>query len=82
MTKFTGARLLITEFNHSRAITFGAITFTDITMAINGTINTVIIIAISSEVIATTRAGFGFFVGHGLAIVLIFLVKVVDSYGD
>ena len=47
------------KFNSATAITFGAIAVTDVTMAINGTILAVIIIAVSSEVVATADTFFG-----------------------
>jgi hypothetical protein len=68
-----------TEFNFSGTIALGAITFSEIEIAVKGTINTVIIIAVSSERVTATNAFFGFSGQHGL--VLIFLVKVIDGQG-
>ena len=70
---------MITELNHSATITLGTVAFTEITIIINGTIGTIVIVLKSAEVIPAAQAGFGFFAGHGL--VLIFLVEVIESQG-
>jgi len=59
MTEFARTGFLTAELDDSQAITLRAITVTDITMAINGTIFTVIIIAVGSEVVTTEGAFLG-----------------------
>jgi len=56
---------LVSEFNQSTTITLGAITFTSIALAINGTAWAVIIVLKGEEVIPTTPALSGFSFGHG-----------------
>jgi len=65
MAKFAGSWFLVREFNHSTAITLGAITFTEITITINGTVWAVIIVFKGEEVIPTTQALSGFSLSHG-----------------
>jgi hypothetical protein len=65
MAKFAGSWFLVREFNHSTAITLGAITFAEVAVAINGTVWAVIIVFEGEEVIPTTPALSGFFFSHG-----------------
>jgi len=65
MAKFAGSWFLVREFNRSTAITFRAITFTSITITVNGTVWAVIIVFEGEEVIPTTQALSGFSFGHG-----------------
>jgi hypothetical protein len=73
---------LVLELNYSTTIAFGTVTGTEITVIVDRTINTVIIILESEEVFPTTQAFLGFSVGHGLVVSLVILVKVIEGNSD
>jgi hypothetical protein len=68
------------EFDHSRAITLRARTFSSVAVIVHRTIYTVVIIFKGEEVVSTTGADFVFSFSHKLIASLVFLVKVVSNY--